>query len=807
VLGSLKILYIDILFFLVCLLGFISLIEKANLPFELNSSENVIKLTNDYYNLKSGDRLFSIYGKKVSTLEQIETLLDGKQINDKITIVVLRNNLVLNTSLILVPFYSSVYDIIILIIGSLFFILGLFVYYKGSDRKPSEIFHWGCVCTGSIILCTWGNYNYLPLYLGYITRFLFHSAYTLVPVVFLNFAFNFPIDRESRGKQITWIFYCTAILLALILNLSFIIGVHYQSISLIDQYLLLFNFHRIYFIVGVIASVTVFSQSYLMATSQSEKKKLKWLLFGFLVGPVCYIFLWILPEIFGIKFVPELFVILLMLAVPLSFAISILKYHLLDIDLVINRSIVYSIILIGLLIIYGSAIYIISDLVNSQLDKTLSSTIVVMVIAILFQPARTYVQKMVDKKFFRVQYDFRNTINLFLKEIKECSDINSLGKIVVNDVNTIFHIDKIAIVLINVGEISFLNGNGHLYWNFEEFKELILSTQTTTVYKNKLEPDVNTNYGDTNLFSKLGIVGLLLLSGTNQKILGFLVFGNKKSGQKYSVEDFDLLNTIASETGLTIDRILLQQKFIFEQMQKEKFEELDRMKSFFISSAAHELKTPLTSIKIYSELVSSDPGKINYLNIIDGECDRLSRLIDNLLDISRIERGEKKYELSPCSLNSVLTDALKLMEYQFKIEKCEVDYRIDNNNVIILMDNDSVISALINLFSNALKYSSPPKKITIKIFNDEGYSAISVTDNGIGIIDEEIQKIIEPYYRSTMVRNKNFIGTGIGLALVKHTMEAHKGSIKISSSKNGSTFTLYFPIMHEQEQHEESTVS
>jgi signal transduction histidine kinase len=584
-------------------------------------------------------------------------------------------------------------------------------------------------------------------------------------------------------------------MLSIALNLSFLLGAYYQSVPLINQYLFLFNVHRIYFILGVIASVTVFTQSFIHAQIESEKKKLKWLLFGFFIGPICYILLWILPEVFQIKFVPELFVIVLMLAVPLSFAISIIKYHLLDIDLVINRSIVYSIVLVGLFIIYGSAVYLISDIVNSQFDKTLSSTLVVMVIAILFQPARTLIQKMVDQKFFRVQYDFRNTINHFLTDIKECTDLNSLGEMVVTNINAIFHIEKVGIGLINDVELHFLNYDGYEYWDSAEFTCLVLAAGSPSALKNKLEPGINIAYSDNKLFTSMGIAALFPLSGSDQKISGFLAVGNKKSGQKYSVEDIDLLETIASETGVAIDRILLQQKFIFEQMQKQKLEELDKLKSFFISSAAHELKTPLTSIKIYSELAGIDPEKKEYLNIIDGECDRLSRLIDNLLDISRIERGEKKYELSPCNLNSVLDDALKVMEYQFRIENCQVDYHIDKNDMEILADPDSVISALINLFSNALKYSLPPKKIIVRLCREGEDLVISVIDNGIGIIEEEIQKILQPYYRSTMVRNRNFIGTGIGLALVKHIMEAHKGSIKISSSEKGSTFSLYFPLL------------
>ena len=250
---------------------------------------------------------------------------------------------------------------------------------------------------------------------------------------------------------------------------------------------------------------------------------------------------------------------------------------------------------------------------------------------------------------------------------------------------------------------------------------------------------------------------------------------------------------------MALEKITIGDQLLQEQIEKEKLEELNRTKSFFISSVSHELKTPLTSIKMFSELLQIkkepyDKDSGEYLEIISGECDRLGRLIENVLDLSKIERGIKEYRFTEINIISLINRALNLMSYQFKIENCTVETDLGKDECSIYGDGDSIMSAVMNILSNGIKYSVPPKKIIISLKKDFDFISVCFKNNGPALPEDEIKFITEPYYRSKSVKNKNIPGSGIGLALVKEIMNAHKGELKVSGSgKNECIFILKFP--------------
>ena len=497
-----------------------------------------------------------------------------------------------------------------------------------------------------------------------------------------------------------------------------------------------------------------------------------------------------------------------MLFVPVTFAIAILRYHLFDIDFVINRSIVYSISVAFLVLLYFVIVYLVSDLI-SQPGNNIPSVVSVVAAALLFQPVKRRVQKFVDIKFFKVQYDFRNAVKQFFADIKQTNDFNSLSglvriatdKIIPLSRSGIIHFDPVIKKITHLYHKEFveLETESALY----KLQELIEKVNEPVAFHPKLENGIEIKNLDKELYDLFKIIMIIPLHPGDGKAAGYLILGEKKSGSRFSFEDVEMLKMIAMRTSLEISRIKLNQELVYEHLQMEKLQELDKLKTFFISSTAHELKTPLTSIKLFSEMLEKkiDASGNNYIKIIEGECDRLTRLIDNLLDMSRIERNEKKYYPEPVYLLPLLKRSLLLMEYQFNNQSCTVIFEPgETDDLMIYADQDAIISALINLYSNAIKYSRDPKKVLISVNKEEDFVSIKVKDNGIGISAEDIKNILQPYYRSTLVKNKNFIGTGIGLALVKHVVEGHNGHILISSSEGeGSTFELKFPV-HIQEQ-------
>jgi len=238
---------------------------------------------------------------------------------------------------------------------------------------------------------------------------------------------------------------------------------------------------------------------------------------------------------------------------------------------------------------------------------------------------------------------------------------------------------------------------------------------------------------------------------------------------------------------------------ITERIESERLDELNRLKSYFISSVSHDMKTPLTSIKMFAELlqtsseIKSERSK-EYLEIIEGESSRLSRLIDNVLDFSKIERGVKQYRFENISLNEIVLQTLKMMQYQFKLQKFSVESILSNEEKTIHADKDALEEALINLISNSIKYSRDKKVIRVSTYPKDDSMALAVEDEGIGIDKKDLDDIFNPFFRTDSKEVQRTGGAGLGLSIVKHIMDAHKGKIEVQSEPGkGSRFTLLFP--------------
>jgi signal transduction histidine kinase len=284
------------------------------------------------------------------------------------------------------------------------------------------------------------------------------------------------------------------------------------------------------------------------------------------------------------------------------------------------------------------------------------------------------------------------------------------------------------------------------------------------------------------------------------EIYAFIVLGEKKSDRKFTAEDVDLLNTVASRAAATFERIKLQEELIREHLESERLDALNKLKSFFVSRVSHDFKTPLTSIKIFSELLRdskdlSEQTRKKYLEIIEGESDKLSLLINNVLDFSKIEKGASEYCFEKTRLNGIVEDVLRSLNYQIKMQKCEIEVQLHKNESYIYADKIAVEEAITNLITNAIKYSGESKKIKISTIKKDDYMSIMVEDKGIGISEKELKDLFQPFFRSKNINAEKVKGTGLGLTIVKHILDAHKGSIEVKSELNkGSCFTLNFPF-------------
>ena len=237
---------------------------------------------------------------------------------------------------------------------------------------------------------------------------------------------------------------------------------------------------------------------------------------------------------------------------------------------------------------------------------------------------------------------------------------------------------------------------------------------------------------------------------------------------------------------------------VFKNIRKEM--ELAKIKSDFVSNVSHELRTPLALISMFAETLemgraTTEEKKKEYYTIISKEATRLSRIVNKILSFSRIEAGRKEYHFSKINLNLLVEDVFNSYQFHLKNNGFKFSFLPANAIPEIEADGEAISEAIINLIDNAIKYSTDKKEISIITGTEHGIAFIEVKDKGVGISEENQKKIFEKFFRVSDSLIHNTKGTGLGLTLVKHIVEAHGGKIKVKSKLNeGSSFILSFPI-------------
>lgn len=261
--------------------------------------------------------------------------------------------------------------------------------------------------------------------------------------------------------------------------------------------------------------------------------------------------------------------------------------------------------------------------------------------------------------------------------------------------------------------------------------------------------------------------------------------------QRFVRTDFMVLGAI---TLLLAAGIVLTHRNISREMA------LAKLKSDFVSNVSHELRTPLSLIRLYAETLEmgrlKSPDKYHeYYCIIRKESERLTGLINNILDFSRIEAGRKEYEFRETDMRELVHNTLDSYRYQIEQHGFAYEEKIADDVPPLKVDREAMARSLLNLVNNALKYSQDRKFIGVNLFRDNGSVKLEVVDHGIGIPENEQHKIFEKFYRVGDPLVHTTRGSGLGLSLVRHIVQAHGGQVYVDSAPGrGSKFTIALPV-------------
>jgi signal transduction histidine kinase len=292
------------------------------------------------------------------------------------------------------------------------------------------------------------------------------------------------------------------------------------------------------------------------------------------------------------------------------------------------------------------------------------------------------------------------------------------------------------------------------------------------------KPEVDRNLDDVFRGLVLGIK----FQGTTAKALG----------DRWVVQSLAILGVLSV---LMIGGLVLTYRSVNKQVA------LARLKSDFVSNVSHELRTPLALIRLYAETlelgrITTQDKKDEYYSIIRKESERLSALINNILDFSRIEAGAKEYDFRETDIAELVRNTLDSYRFQIEQQGFALEEQIDPGIPKVRVDREAIARALVNLVNNALKYSNNEKFLGVKLYRDNAVLKLEVSDRGIGIERNEQARIFEKFYRTCDPLVHNTKGSGLGLSLVRHITHAHGGEVEVESTPGrGSKFTMSLPLV------------
>ena len=230
-------------------------------------------------------------------------------------------------------------------------------------------------------------------------------------------------------------------------------------------------------------------------------------------------------------------------------------------------------------------------------------------------------------------------------------------------------------------------------------------------------------------------------------------------------------------------------------------QEIAQAKNEFVSIVAHELRTPMTSIKGYIDLILQgavgevNEGQKRFLGIAKSNVDRLSELISDMLDTARIDAGRLRLELEPVEIADLVHGVCESIRGTIRERELTLTVEDASPLPVILADRNRIIQVLMNLLSNAYRYTPPGGRIWVSMGQDRGNIWVSVSDSGIGIAVHDREKIFEPFYRANQELVSQQAGTGLGLPIVKSLVEMHGGTVTLETELGqGSKFSFTLPI-------------
>ncbi len=490
--------------------------------------------------------------------------------------------------------------------------------------------------------------------------------------------------------------------------------------------------------------------------------------------------------------------------------IAVVWHRLLDPLVVMRKGFAYVLLSTFILSFYGIAFWGFNLLFIGQAAEasTLASMAAIVFVAILLQPAVGKAQQIIDRLFQRERWDYLEALKRFAQETWDVRELAKLSTTLVSIVTHAMQSEWVFLMLPSPAEDEFIvaedtGPTGNRPFNIAANSALVVwLTQNDRVFKPEdlvLDPYLRiVNPKDRETLSESGIAMLVPLKSKDE-LTGILALGPKLAGGGYSWEDIDLLKAVSRQAATSIENARLYAR---EMERLSQLEDLEQLKSSLLLTVSHELKTPITTIKtaidLLTELENDPPNspRGRLVRSINRGVERLQRLIQESLDYARMQSSQMQLDLKPANLRAVFEEVSDLITTSIRAKEQRLELEIPESIPQVVIDAPSVERVILNLLSNASKFTPKGGQIKLSCSSQNGDLLISVADNGPGIPKHEQSLLFEEYYRGAGPDTKGQEGSGLGLAIAKHLVEQHGGKIWVKSQEGeGSIFSFSLPTI------------
>ena len=500
-------------------------------------------------------------------------------------------------------------------------------------------------------------------------------------------------------------------------------------------------------------------------------------------------------------------------------SIAIVKHRLLDIRLIVARSLTYALLLAVVVIFYGIIIFGIGSkiLPSSQLNlfERLFYVTFAILMALSYQPLKKFFDKITNKFFFQDVYNTQEVLDNVSSVIVGSVDPHKIQRGALNALSTAMRPTFMSFLLFTAGDKLIKGDVVGQQWNMHNPKTLQAALKKSgkkfIIYD---EPDEhNQKLREILRIEEISLVAPLV---TKDETIGYLLLGPKKSGNIYNTQDIGLLNIATNEMAVALqnaqrfDEIqafaLTMQEKVTEATRElktsnRKLIALDEAKDEFISMASHQLRTPLTSIKGYLSMLSDgDMGKLSptqtkAVQEAFGSSQRMVFLIADFLNVSRIKTGKFVIEPSKIDLSVVVGEELSQLKEMFESKNLKLSYEPPHDLPQVMLDDNKMRQVMMNMIDNAIYYTPVGGSINVQLYKTDTELIFKVVDNGIGVSKAEQHKLFTKFFRASNAKKARPDGTGLGLFMAQKIVAEQGGAIIFESTENkGSTFGFRFPL-------------